>query len=112
MGGFKRYINQGHLYREIAPIVKIYSLRISFPGRQQILTKQSQCSMTSLVDLPETHAMLRQTCRDFADNELAPIAGRLDKEHTYPLEQVQYIDIVQSWILLQLLFTNVIKSLA
>ena len=41
--------------------------------------------------LPETHEMLRQTCRDFADNELAPIAGKLDKESLYPKEQVSDI---------------------
>ncbi|XP_072044368.1 short-chain specific acyl-CoA dehydrogenase, mitochondrial-like isoform X1 [Amphiura filiformis] len=57
----------------------------------QVLLKQPQCSITSLVDLPETHSMLRQTCRDFADKELAPIAGRLDKEHTYPREQVKML---------------------
>ena len=38
--------------------------------------------------LSETHEMLRQTCRDFADNELAPIAGKLDNESLYPREQV------------------------
>ncbi|XP_077995488.1 short-chain specific acyl-CoA dehydrogenase, mitochondrial-like [Glandiceps talaboti] len=43
----------------------------------------------SLIDLPETHDMLRKTCRDFADNELKPIAGMLDKEHKYPVEQVK-----------------------
>lgn len=38
--------------------------------------------------LPDTHQMLRQTCRDFADNELKPIAGIIDKNSTYPKEQV------------------------
>ena len=38
---------------------------------------------------PETHQMLRKTCRDFADNELVPIAGSLDKNKTYPAEQVR-----------------------
>lgn len=33
--------------------------------------------------------MLRKTCRDFADNELKPIAGILDRDHTYPKEQVK-----------------------
>ena len=33
--------------------------------------------------------MLRQTCRDFADNELVPIAGQLDKEHAFPKKQVR-----------------------
>ena len=44
-----------------------------------------------LSGLPETHEMLRQTCRDFADNELAPIAGKLDSELLYPREQVSNV---------------------
>lgn len=33
--------------------------------------------------------MLRQTCRDFAEKELAPIAAQLDKEHLFPKAQVR-----------------------
>ncbi|XP_064163677.1 short-chain specific acyl-CoA dehydrogenase, mitochondrial [Anguilla rostrata] len=44
--------------------------------------------VSQLAELPEMHQMLRQTCRDFADRELAPIAGRLDREHTFPAKQV------------------------
>ena len=36
--------------------------------------------------LPETHEMLRKTCRDFADKELIPIAADLDRHHRYPAE--------------------------
>ncbi|XP_052075075.1 short-chain specific acyl-CoA dehydrogenase, mitochondrial-like [Mytilus californianus] len=46
-------------------------------------------SLSSLAELPETHQMLQKTCRDFADNELVPIAGKLDKEHQFPLEQIK-----------------------
>ena len=38
--------------------------------------------------LSETHEMLRKTCREFADKELVPIAGELDRHHRYPAEQV------------------------
>ena len=38
--------------------------------------------------LPETHEMLRKTCREFADKELIPIAADLDRHHRYPAEQV------------------------
>lgn len=41
------------------------------------------------VELPETHRMLRQTCRDFAEKELVPIAAQLDKEHRFPTAQVR-----------------------
>ncbi|OPL33262.1 short-chain mitochondrial acyl-specific, partial [Mytilus galloprovincialis] len=42
-----------------------------------------------LAELSETHQMLQKTCRDFADNELVPIAGKLDKDHQFPLEQIK-----------------------
>ncbi|XP_033628341.1 short-chain specific acyl-CoA dehydrogenase, mitochondrial-like [Asterias rubens] len=45
--------------------------------------------MSGWADLPDIHTMLRKTCRDFADKELMPIAGELDKEHRYPKEQVK-----------------------
>lgn len=32
--------------------------------------------------------MLQKTCRDFADNELKPIAAKIDREHLYPAEQI------------------------
>ena len=53
------------------------------PGFQQ----QARC-ISSLVHLPETHQILRKTCHDFADNELIPVAGQLDKDHSYPAKQV------------------------
>lgn len=33
--------------------------------------------------------MLAKTCRDFADNELRPVAAKIDKEHFYPSEQIR-----------------------
>lgn len=33
--------------------------------------------------------MLQKTCRDFADNELKPIASKTDSEHLYPTEQIK-----------------------
>ncbi|KAH8042278.1 hypothetical protein HPB51_021362 [Rhipicephalus microplus] len=33
--------------------------------------------------------MLRKTCREFAEKELKPVAGVIDKEHRYPREQVK-----------------------
>ena len=38
----------------------------------------------ALIDLPETHQMLKDTCRQFAEAELWPIAGKIDKECRYP----------------------------
>jgi butyryl-CoA dehydrogenase len=39
--------------------------------------------------LSETHQMLRQTCRDFADKELKPVAAELDRSHRYPENEVK-----------------------
>lgn len=33
--------------------------------------------------------MIQKTCRDFADNELKPVAAKNDREHTFPKEQFQ-----------------------
>lgn len=33
--------------------------------------------------------MLAKMCRDFADNELKPIASKIDKEHYYPVDQIK-----------------------
>jgi butyryl-CoA dehydrogenase len=38
--------------------------------------------------LSETHEMLRKTCRELADKELAPQAAHVDREHRFPKEQV------------------------
>jgi butyryl-CoA dehydrogenase len=39
--------------------------------------------------LKEEHVMIAKTCRNFAETELIPIAGKLDKEHRFPAEQVK-----------------------
>lgn len=49
---------------------------------------ESAKSLSSVSMLPETHQMLRQSIRDFADNELIPIAAELDKTSKYPMQQV------------------------
>ncbi|XP_041455778.1 short-chain specific acyl-CoA dehydrogenase, mitochondrial-like [Lytechinus variegatus] len=50
---------------------------------------QVRCAVSSLASLPEEHEMLRKTCRDFAERELAPNAADWDKNHTYPVQQVK-----------------------
>lgn len=42
-----------------------------------------------MAELPETHQLLRDTCRAFAEKELAPVAAQLDREHKFPAEQVK-----------------------
>ncbi|XP_068190327.1 short-chain specific acyl-CoA dehydrogenase, mitochondrial isoform X2 [Antennarius striatus] len=45
--------------------------------------------LSQLAELPDTHQILRQTCRDYAERELIPIASKLDQSHTYPAKQIQ-----------------------
>jgi len=55
-----------------------------------VLTSQKR-SMSVLPDhtyLGETHQMLRETCADFCEKELIPIAGAVDKKHEYPRDAV------------------------
>ncbi|KAK6967418.1 short-chain specific acyl-CoA dehydrogenase mitochondrial [Biomphalaria glabrata] len=54
-----------------------------------LTTQMRYASSHSLIDLPETHALLRKTCRDLAEKELIPIAGQLDREHKFPAEQIK-----------------------
>eukprot|EP00941_MAST-03F_sp_MAST-3F-sp1_P002179 g2179.t1 len=39
--------------------------------------------------MSETHIMMQEMCRDFADNELAPYAAEWDKNHTFPVAAVK-----------------------
>jgi len=43
----------------------------------------------TFTELPETHQMLKDTCRQFAEAELWPIAGKIDKTGEFPEEVVQ-----------------------
>ncbi len=40
-------------------------------------------------DLPEDHRLLRDTVRDFARQEVAPVAEELDRTHSFPYEIVR-----------------------
>ncbi len=46
-------------------------------------------SYTDWPYLKEEHVMIAQMCRNFAETELKPIAGKLDKEHLFPAEQIK-----------------------
>ena len=41
------------------------------------------------INLNETHLMLKNTCKEFADKELKPIAAKVDREHFFPKDQVK-----------------------
>jgi hypothetical protein len=41
------------------------------------------------INLNETHLMLKNTCKEFANKELLPIAAKADREHLFPKEQIK-----------------------
>jgi butyryl-CoA dehydrogenase len=45
-------------------------------------------TITCHSQLPEEHKMIYDMCRSFADEELAPNAGKWDKEHSFPTEAI------------------------
>lgn len=61
---------------------------ISLQSSLAVAKFQQARNASILTSLPETHELLRKTCRDFAEGELKPNASRFDKEHLYPKEQV------------------------
>lgn len=61
---------------------------ISWESSLAVAKFQQARNASILTSLPETHELLKKTCRDFAEGELKPNAARFDKEHLYPKEQV------------------------
>ena len=57
--------------------------------KSQLLS--SSYSGAALIDLPETHQMLKDTCRQFAESELWPIASQIDKECKYPGKELLFM---------------------
>jgi len=52
-------------------------------------TEYNSQNVHTFIDLPEEHQMLKEVCRNFAEKELWPIAGEIDKTCRYPEEQVR-----------------------
>ena len=47
-----------------------------------LVSKRSMSSslgVNTFTELPESHQMMKDTCRQFAETELWPIAGKIDK---------------------------------
>ena len=49
------------------------------PSLDDLADHGSGLGQATMIDLPETHQMLKDTCRQFAEAELWPIAGPIDK---------------------------------
>lgn len=76
----------------------IFFFFTSFLGQLLLKNAHSVRCISNCYTLPETHKMLQKTCREFADKELQPLAGKHDKEHLYPKEQVRMYFIFKSKI--------------
>ncbi|GMH51927.1 hypothetical protein TrST_g8222 [Triparma strigata] len=55
----------------------------------QVGSRSALRCYTTHEQLPEEHQMIHEMCRKFADEELAPNAGKWDKNHEYPAAAVQ-----------------------
>ena len=79
------------VYMHLAAVNRYIVHKLSHSGTNTICTFVGvRCArhLSSASMLPDTHQMLRKSLRDFSDNELIPIAGQLDRNHTYPKDQV------------------------
>ena len=54
-----------------------------------VAPRSSARNYTDWPYLKEEHIMIAQMCRNFAETELKPIAGKLDKERQFPTEQIR-----------------------
>ncbi|XP_037930213.1 short-chain specific acyl-CoA dehydrogenase, mitochondrial-like [Teleopsis dalmanni] len=64
-------------------------LKVSLQIGVSSLRVNAKRQIACLASLPETHQMLQKTLKDFADAELKPLAGKHDKEHLYPAQQIR-----------------------
>jgi len=65
------------------------SVRALSTSRSCLSEGEDLLSQHTFTQLPETHQMLKDTCRQFAEAELWPVAGKIDKTQEFPTEQVR-----------------------
>lgn len=53
-----------------------------------VASRTARRQYTTHSQLPSEHQMVYDMCRKFADEELAPNAGKWDKDHSFPREAV------------------------
>ena len=59
------------------------------PRRITKLISRSKSTYSDWPFLKDEHKMVLEMCKNFADTELIPIAGELDKNHTFPKAQIK-----------------------
>jgi len=68
---------------------QLMRLSASAGMRHQLGHTSRSRTFSSLAELPDDYKMLRKSCRDFAENELKPVAAKTDKEHLFPGDQIR-----------------------
>jgi hypothetical protein len=48
-----------------------------------------QLSKYQAIGYSDVHLMLKNTCKEFADKELVPIAHKIDKMHYFPKDHIK-----------------------
>ncbi|HEX4282762.1 MAG TPA: acyl-CoA dehydrogenase family protein, partial [Solirubrobacteraceae bacterium] len=62
----------------------------SVPSRTSGARPSAGCENPGMeFDLPDHHRLLQQTVREFAEQEIAPVAEELDRTHTFPYDIVR-----------------------
>jgi len=74
---------------KIHTVYMLIPSRFLYPPALGMVVGHGVRCLTQLAELPELHQMMRQTCRDYAQKELTPIAAQLDKDHVFPAKQVK-----------------------
>ena len=59
--------------------------------RSNVISHHAKRQYTTHSQLPEEHQMIYEMCRKFADEELAPNAGKWDQEHSFPTDAVSQL---------------------
>ena len=53
-----------------------------------VRSASTSAAAVSIIDLPDTHQMLKETCRNFTETVLKPVAAEIDRTHKYPEKEV------------------------
>lgn len=46
-------------------------------------------SARTFMSLPDTHVQLQKTCREFTNEEIVPVAAKMDREKVFPKEIIK-----------------------
>jgi len=77
--------------QRVVQIVPLFTMSLLSRATSCVLRHGRQTALRSYTthsQLPEEHKMVYEMCRKFADEELAPNAGKWDKDHAFPTDAI------------------------